>query len=219
MTHEEKFKLLIKNDPLLKKECKFLIEKWQVSPFFKKGLDFKNTPIEYKKDLNFVIHEIKLPTRFTNFLHNYLQTRKIPKWSYNRDKIRVFINHDPRYNSGQIILKMDIDARLSDVKKEWRSIAKAQRLLNKMIGGPKISQPIRKPERLTRLIKKESPTSIAFDTRDWTKKDDKKERSREMNALRVMKFRIKNKNTTINRSSVRNRKRIEEYYNNQEIPF
>lgn len=220
MTNAQKFILVLENDSLLQKDCFYLRKKWKFNnPIeldkFLSVEKITDMPEEYLDDLNFILMHLELPERFLLDLHTYLLKNKVPQITdlLSKDKkVEIFLRHDPMYNSGSVILKLDRDATKDDVVAIWKEVEATQGFLKESSDSRKKFQPSRNFEILRLLIKEcLSPSDAAVnDATLWEDKDNASKNIRaKRRALKAQVYRYKKELEEIQqRPSVKDRKSV-----------
>lgn len=153
----------------------------------------KKVKIDYQDKLDFsdevegVANNLDLPVRTTDMLMDYLVYKRL---NFKRDRIGIGTERNVSKNQlGKIVLHLDPDIRLSDVKKEWRKVRRIQKVML-----PK-GQKNRSPKNMPVVLKsaKEKHGKAKYKTLDVIDDVDEKNRfapSAAKNA-RQMKYRYK----------------------------
>ena len=229
MTLNQKFILLLSTDKFFNEECRYARAKWNI-PKNKviatvKESDLRNLPIQYRKDLWFILLESKLPQRYFWPLHQYLLLNKTPEIKKLPPPVRVFTSHRPTADMGNLVIEVDLDAGKKEIANALKDIYESRTMLQKIGGTNKIFQPIRNFESFLKLAKRRSLDSqIDFD--DFWKigpsgKADlaaMKKIARKMKTKwRVQIFRNAKSLSKVKRISVKKREKYEDYLKNVEI--
>lgn len=182
-------------------------------------------PVQYRRDLMFMLYQSKLPKRYLWPLHRYLISRKVPALGKLPSPVRVFTRNDPLTDVGEIIIEMDMDGGKTELMKSLKEVAFSKYFLQRIAGTSKKFQPIRKFDAFLKRVK--SRNKDYFEDIDISDADLEanynnlaviKDKSRKIKlGWRVQKNRHKNAISKDSKISVKNRKDWEKYM--QDIPI
>lgn len=213
MTYDQKFILLLKTDAFFKKECRYMVEEWGLPKTKEIATATESElPIQYKKDIRFILLQAKLPLRYFLPLHRYLLTGVMPKMKNLPKRTRVFVSLDPTTEMGRVHIEVDLDAGKKEILDTLKDVSEMKALIQKINQVGTKSQPIRNfDETLKIALNSTNITEMSDVAGDWSedmaivRKKNLAARSR----LRTKLSRGKKALTGGRRISVRRREEVE----------
>lgn len=213
MTSNQKFLSLLKHDSFFKKECSYLRKKWGI----KNNKDFfkcpeVDLPIDYKKDLNFVLEQSKLSERFFSPLHKYIITGKIPLGNTLPSPIRISWRWKER-TIGKIIIEGDVDMTQKDITSEMKNINFLKEQIKKIYDIDIKMQPIRNFDETSKITKDRKSIELADleELNGMDIEDIRKINLKTKNRLEVKRSRHKKNISDIERVCVKKREDFEKH--------
>lgn len=212
-TSNQKFLLFIEKDEFFKRECDFIIKKWNLDDKESNNMffSFKNTydlPVDYRKDIEFILWQSKLFRRYTWPLHRYLISGVKPKELPKNTRIGYLMdNTDIESMSVQI----DADASREDIDQTLKEFTKMKEVLLKSRGIDKKQQPIKNFEEAKKVY-----GSNSSDLGDIIDPDNKHNQTRKKfdkakNRLDVKQHRYRKTFSSDGKISVSKRDEYEKY--------
>lgn len=123
------YKLGKKMNPETKTCRRFLAGKYYVIRDGKKVVISYQDEFDFGDEIANIVNELQLPTRMVEVLMNYLIYGDLKKKS---PKIGIGIERDVMLNEiGKVVLRIDPDIRLADIKREWHKVRKIQNVLQR----------------------------------------------------------------------------------------
>jgi ribosomal protein L23 len=232
MTFDQKFILLLSVDKFFKDECQFVREAWELPKnemvTSTKESQQDDLPIQYKKDIQFILYQSILPQRYFWPLHQYVLFQKIPKIKDLPSSVRVFLSNNPTADIGKVVIEVDIDAGKKEIMDVFKEIYESRTMLQKISRTNKTFQPIRNFDEFLKRAKNRSLDSLIDFDDFWKVGVDGK--TSDLSAMRkiakgmknkwrVQIFRSKKTLTKGKRTSVKDRESWEESLKNIEVPW
>lgn len=216
-TSDQKFLLLVGKDEFFKKECDFMIKKWNLDDIKTNDIFFtfkyaSGLPVNYKGDIEFILWQSKLPRRYLWSLHRYLISRIIPKPKELPQKARIVYSL-PATGIESCSAEIDADASREDIKSILREFTKMKKVIQESYGLEKSQQPIQNIKEAKTIIGSK-PSDIG-DMADKPNQDFRKAKNR----LDVKQYRYRKKFSEENKVPVSRRGEYEKYRDNIDPGF